>query len=1049
MGKFTWSKEQSDAINLSGQNMLISAGAGSGKTAVLTERIYQKVLNGLDISRLLVLTFTNAAAKEMKERVRKKISSDKDLTSELYKIDSADITTFDAFSLKIVKKYSYYLNLGTNIRIADAGVIALKKEEILKSILEEYYTNGDKRVFNYLEHFTTKDDGPLIKNVLRLYDGLSLLSDTDSFINNYEKHFFSSKKLDEIYEAYFNNINIIYKEALDAFEKARNAADLDNDKALDKYDTIINKLSNLSTTSSMYEAASSLKYPTKTKKSTEIETEYKEIGKEKIKELLKSIKNETKEESINEILNSKETVLLLLEISKKLQTKLDQYKFSENSFDFIDIAKLAINLVKEYPIIREELKSNYDEILIDEYQDTSDLQEELMNLIGDNNLYMVGDIKQSIYRFRNANPYIFKKKYEDYEDGNGGIKIDLTKNFRSRSEVLSDINFIYNDIMTLEHGDADYSKSHKMIFGFEAYNSHMDENFNYHTKVIEEEINEEGKVNCPNFRSAEKEAFYIAKDIKEKMESLKIFDNNTLRKVQYSDFTILIDKSKDYSLFKKILEFNNIPTVIMANEDLTKSYMSNVLVNLLTILEILYSKKSNKFVDSTNEENEKQEDDKHLWHAVTSILRSYLIDISETEIFRIVRQRDYNNIVMTKMNTVLDKIDSLSSTELFKNLLDEFNVIELLTTYGDTEKSLIEIEYVNNMIKEMSNIGKSILDASSTLNEIINKDLKISYSIDESKKNAVKIMTIHKSKGLEFPIVYFPTLNNKINKQEYISPIIFNSEFGIFHKTFNNGIRDNIILDLIKEDSIKKDVSERIRLLYVAMTRTKEHMVIFSEYTKKARQNIFESQSFNDFFSFTTLINKDYIDYAKYDLTKDYLEVSNINELPYNNSNIYKPIVRNNKPIVKRRASKIVNKLNSSETIKNINLGLEFHSALESIDFSKMSVEELPSSDFVKNTLRSLFKHSIFSNISHAKTFKEHEFSYIVDGEVYHGIIDLLVVYEDHVDIIDYKLKATVDKAYEKQLSVYKAYTKQKTNKEISCYLLSILDKEITKVEVI
>ena len=233
-------------------------------------------------------------------------------------------------------------------------------------------------------------------------------------------------------------------------------------------------------------------------------------------------------------------------------------------------------MLKDNKEVREELANYFSEILIDEYQDTSDIQETFISLISNNNVYMVGDIKQSIYRFRNANPYIFKNKYDNYSNHLNGEKIDLNKNFRSRSEVINNINLMFNYIMNDNIGGADYKTSHQMVFGNTAYNNN--EEFNMQILTYDHD---------KSFNKNEIEAFLIAKDIKNKINNkYQVFDKKTssLRGATYNDFVILMDRTTDFELYKKIFEYQNIPLAIYKDETLNGEVDTTVLCNLLCLI---------------------------------------------------------------------------------------------------------------------------------------------------------------------------------------------------------------------------------------------------------------------------------------------------------------------------------------------------------------------------------------------------------------------------------------------------------------------------------
>ena len=500
-----WTKEQSDAINKDGTNIIVSAGAGSGKTAVLSERVLRKLKEGVNVNELLILTFTKAAAKEMKERIRKKIKKEPSLSSQLELIDSAYITTFDSYSLSVLKKYHYLLNLPKNIGITDSTLVQIKKEEILDNINEEKIRN-DIKLFE--------------KNILK-----------------------KKEKIEEnVKEISFLMDGKNYTKLLDSLSPLLNSENYRDVKI------------NLS-----------VSMPRMQKLSDE-EKELKEEINDGIKELKNICIYESTDEIYKSILSTKKYVECIIDILTLLNDRITQYKIENNMYEFNDVAALSIKILKEFPFAREEIKNSLNEIMIDEYQDTNNVQEEFISLISNNNVYMVGDIKQSIYRFRNANPYIFKNKYDNYKNNNGGIKIDLNKNFRSREEVLNNINDVFRIIMDDEIGGANYKESHEMVFGNLTYNNEGKLNQNNDFEIYNYEYDSKGL-----FKKEEIEAFIIANDIKEKINNnYKIFDKDELiiRNAEYNDFVILMDKSSNFDLYKRIFEYLNVPLTIEKYESI-------------------------------------------------------------------------------------------------------------------------------------------------------------------------------------------------------------------------------------------------------------------------------------------------------------------------------------------------------------------------------------------------------------------------------------------------------------------------------------------------
>ena len=398
-----WTKDQLQAINEEGKNIIISAGAGSGKTAVLTERVYRKLKSGVHITNLLVLTFTNAAAASMKEKIRKRIKKEPSLKDELELLDSAYISTFDSFSLSLVKKYHTYLNITNNIEITDDVIINLEKKKIINEILEEKYFHPTDNFKLLINNFCLKDDENLINYLFNIYGKIELKNDKESYLNNYMNSF-NDKYLDLIVDDYLDLINTHIKNISIILE------DIKSNFEGDYYSKIYDSVSNLIELNDYNDIKSSIniKLPSVPNGSTDYQKSIKESLKKEIDSLKELCIYESLDEAKEELLSTKSNIEEIISILKELHSRLTKYKNENNIYNFNDIAHLAIKVVKENEDIRKSLINSFNEILIDEYQDTSDTQEEFISLISNNNVYMVGDIKQSIYRFRNANPYIFK-----------------------------------------------------------------------------------------------------------------------------------------------------------------------------------------------------------------------------------------------------------------------------------------------------------------------------------------------------------------------------------------------------------------------------------------------------------------------------------------------------------------------------------------------------------------------------------------------------------------------------------------------------------------
>lgn len=1027
--KMAWTKEQEEAIYKRGSNIIVSAGAGSGKTAVLSERILDYCLKGNDIRRVLVLTFTNAAAKEMKERIRAKLIDNKLFEQATY-IDSAYITTFDAYSLALVKKYYYKLGISKNISIMDSALIMIKRRGIIEGLFKEYYDTENPRFLEYLKKYSRQGDKDVIDVVEKLISKLELIVDYDSFKHNYENDYYNENKLNRIvdeYEIYakegVSELIILFKDLLEACELDTSA----NQALIDKMIAIINDLEGFNDYDDLYRYISGLSLPRVSPKADSQVKALKEMCGKELKNLKDTIfsKYIFKSDMLVELKSIKDDVLFLLNICDEVSKRLFEYKRNVMLFDYNDIAKMAIKLVREFDDVRNELKYYYNEILVDEYQDTSDIQEAFLNEIENNNLYMVGDIKQSIYRFRNANPYIFKKKYDSYSKNDGGYKIDLSYNFRSRSEVLNNINSLFNKLMTDSCGDANYVYEHQMNYGLKKYDD-INQDYDFNIEALSYEVNEE----LDEFDNDEIEAFIAANKIKEILAKKPlVLKKDGYKEVKYSDFAILIDKAKSFTVFKRIFEYLGIPLSIEADLDLKDSIIPKLFSNIVLLI---YKTRINEY-------------DIPYYHALASIARSFLYEYKDNDIYKLVRLKEHYPIIDDIK--YLASLKEISYPNLFNKICERLKVYEKLSLIGDVDNSIVVLEYIAKMFDTFGATSMGVEGAATYLSQVFESDIKLPYKLASNSGDSVRIMTIHKSKGLEFPYCIFPLLSSSFNQQDIIATTGFDSNYGIYIPFADEGKSNTIVRTLVGRTIRLQDISEKVRLLYVALTRAREKMILIMKDKEYKNINPKKFKSFQEMLVYTGAYDVFTTEITPSGVTDEYKRKRKLSELNGNNEVLeYNPL-KMPEPLEHIRISKELKKLPSVEVKKSIALGLEFHSALEALDFSNPNVDALPVSEFIKTTLNKVLAHDIFKNINNAKTYHEHEFYFNKDNDEYHGIIDLLVVYDDHIDIIDYKLSNVDSPEYIRQLGIYREYVKSKWDKDINIYLLSILKAEITKLD--
>lgn len=1033
-----WTTEQLQAIEENGHHILVSAGAGSGKTAVLTTRVMDKMKHHIHVNELLILTFTNAAAAEMKERIKKNLLKENNL-EEIALLDSSYITTFDSFSLSLVKKYHYLLNLPSQIHITDSSIIALEKKKILDEVLERYYQKQEEDFVFCMNALCTKNDDRFRTYFLSLAQKLEIRSDLDEYLSTYLNHYYSLEMQDFLLNRYEEILRRKCEDVLYTLEM--HEADLDTNY----YEKIFQSLQGLRTPSSLDELLAIIKVtkipPVPKGSEEEIKNAKEEIN-DTLKEVQKLASYHNQEEILTEVFDTKRIAGVLISLLEDYMRALKNYKRENLLFDFGDIAQLSLELIHNHEDILSSLRNQFKEIMVDEYQDTSDLQEEFISLISNHNLYMVGDIKQSIYRFRNANPSIFKDKYEKYSKKEDGNKIDLLKNFRSRKEVLEDINLIFNPIMDLKIGEAAYHESHQMVFGNQMYEEQGKTNQNYHMDIFTYSLQDK------QFSKEEVEFFKVAQDINKKIqEGYLVFDKDTseLRPCTYKDFCLILDRNSSFDLAKKIFSYFDIPLSLYKDEELNQSYDMALFYHLFSFLVHIYQKNY----------------DAEFTYAFVGLSRSFLYRFSDEEIYQAVNNHEiFKSSIYQDFSLLAQKISTMSIQKIFTSLLEITHFYEKLILKGDVKETIGRIEKILELARNVDNLSYGVEKFYLFLKDLLSQEESIKISQETTLANHVKMMNIHKSKGLEFPVCYFCGLYKAFSKQDYQGDFLYLGGYPISTPVVREGIKDSILKLLIKEELSSKDVSEKIRLFYVALTRAREKMIFFLP----QKENLVERKDENDvvinsiryhyqsiadmFYSIPKQIHPylKEIDLESLHLTKDYL-LSKDQNLDYTQVTPL-PIIPYEKNVIvkeKKHFSKQLLNVIRKEERDNLDFGTLFHQTLEDIDFHHFD-GSLISNAFIREKIEQMLSSPLFQNIDEATIYQEHEFLYQEKEQQYHGQIDLLLEYEDHIDLVDYKLSDILDEAYTLQLQGYQHYLEQITKKEIRLYLYSILSSQIKKI---
>lgn len=1056
--------EQRKAIYEGGRNILVSAGAGSGKTAVLTERILQKLKRGIQIDSLIVLTFTNAAAFEMKERIREKIKQEIEkgadyLQEQLDKLDQAIIGTFDSFSLGIVQKYHYLLGIDKHIEIADASIFTYLKMKIIDDLFTSLYENNDLEFLEVVDTFCMKDDQKLRESIYQIAEKLRSMPSKIDTLENLPITMFKEDEIQKHIEEYLVLLSKDREKILEIIEQIEPLVT----DPLEKWYTSLLDIISCYEKATTYDDYAHLCYKVpsmpRSKKIDEEEMDtikgYYDQMKNTISHMVNLTTHKNEKEIIKELQSMKKTVSVICNILLMYEKNLIHLKKQYGIYEFDDITRFAIEIFEKHEEIVQQYKEKTTEIMIDEYQDTNDIGEYLISLLADNNLYMVGDVKQSIYGFRNANPALFMQKYKSYEHGEG-IGINLIENFRSRREVLHGINFIFEKLMDITVGGADYTKGHEMIFGNQIYETKGKkedtelEILDYHFESRE-------------FSKDEIEAFLIAYDIQNKIKQKTLvfdFKKGNLRPVEYSDFVILMDRKTSFDLYKKIFTYLEIPLLIHKDEEFINSDEIFVVRSILKLLLVL---KDPSFYHS------------NFKHAFVSLARSFLFSYTDEQIFLLFKRAEDENITLLKslqkdktfidlyerLDYIFKKIDLLTLTSLLEEIYTTFTFYEKINRLENVEVLVAKLEYLITLAGTLERLEYDLTSFVSYFDFMIQNKMDITFSLSKNKGCAVNMMTIHKSKGLEYPICYYSGLSKKFSQNDCKEKFTFSRELGMITPIFNEGIKETIYKTLLKERHIEKDVSEKIRLFYVALTRAKEKIIIvtnLSDSTKRSSTSIAPAEqrlTLRSFYDFLAIM-KDTLSLWCKSVSLEDVPITSAYQKRKEKKNI-ECIKTSEKKLniisFKIQDKKTIDHFSSSPLILNADVkkkmeeGTLFHEYLEFIDFKNRQESykfyNIPL--FYKEKIEALFKTSFMQNIECFDIYKEFEFI-DEDKDNMHGIIDLLLEGEEQVIIIDYKLKEIEKETYKRQVGLYMDYIKRHTNKKVLGYIYSLLEERYITV---
>ncbi|HBN57649.1 MAG TPA: helicase-exonuclease AddAB subunit AddA [Lachnospiraceae bacterium] len=868
-----WTEDQKKVIDTRGHNLLVSAAAGSGKTAVLVERILSLITDPehpVDVDRLLVTTFTKAAAGEMKERIGKALGErlQKEPDNEWLKkqetlVSRAQITTIHGFCLYVIRNYFHTIDLNPNFRIADEGEMRLLKQDTAEEILEEAFEENSPSFIRFAESYGSGNRGSgLAEMILTLYEyavaspqpavwlkGCAAMYDLKEGAS-----WSDFPGADVLLEA----LRTVAEDCLGQIRAARRIASSPfgpaaYDEALQADELQLRALTDSPRIETFEERLLSLAWkrlPSKRAKSMadadeELCGRVKDI-RDQVKEALKSLVKQyfqlPGELVMEHMRKTRENVETYVGLTLAFMERLEEKKRKKNILDFSDQEHLALRILTKEDEngmlaateVADLFADYFEEIMVDEYQDSNRVQEAILDSIcksrqGKSNRFMVGDVKQSIYRFRQAEPGLFLDKYTRYQDGKEGMRIDLHQNFRSRVQVLEPVNEVFGRIMCRELGGIEYDDAAALKAG-----ASYPENDACGAQILllKQEEWEEYRQEC-GWTKQEAEAHMIAAGIRKMLEvdKLQIWDKGKQRPADLGDIVILLRTMSGWSeTFVRVLQDEGIAASAQSREGYFKTMEVETLLAYLRVLD-----------------NPTQE------IPLAAAMHGMLGGFSSEEMAKIkgafpedgyvracerYRQEGPEEALKEKLCGFFARVNQYRSRAAYTSIHELLWQIVTETGYTDEVRALPGGEQraanVQMLLQKAQDYEKISYHGLFHFVRYIEKLQKYQVDFGEADLSdgggeAVRIMSIHHSKGLEFPVVFVAGMGKSFNRQDSRSKVVLHNTYGIgldYVDLEERMKRPVLLKQMIRRQNLLDHLGEELRVLYVAMTRAKEKLIL-------------------------------------------------------------------------------------------------------------------------------------------------------------------------------------------------------------------------------
>lgn len=838
-----WTASQQEAIVTTGQDTLVAAAAGSGKTAVLVERIIRKIIDqSVNVDELLVVTFTNASAKEMKHRIFNRLQEalndaphNEHLKTQLIKLHQADISTLHRFCLNLIERFYYTIDLDPTFRTASEEERALLLMQAIDDVLETIYEAAHPDDMTLLLHLSSdRKDDYVRKTLVKLYN----FAIANSHPSRWLEAIAASYRDVSTDSSYFSSINQqINDELHQAVQLIKRAEDLCISPALDTNLEYLQKIreqleqfpESLEEKFSFIQSIQFGRKPNMKKSDDPYDKELNEGIKEYLAQSKKLVSNIQEnylyapiEELADDIRAMSVEVERLTRMTQMVIDRFSQLKRERKLIDFSDYEHFALQILihnDEPTEIAHMLKAQYKEILVDEYQDTNRVQESIIQAIKrDDNMFMVGDVKQSIYKFRQAEPELFMEKYSHFKSGGPGKVIDLSQNFRSRRAVINNTNEIFSKIMDEKLGDIIYDDDQMLYYG--APYDDMSQHTELHL-LNKEELND-----IEYFAS-----HHIADVIEQIIAQEEVYDVKTgeYRAAQYKDIAILERGFSSAAEHMKVMKDRKIPFHVNSKEGYFQTDEINTILSLLRVVDnplqdiplagllrsIIYQFDAHELTALRSDCSV------FLYHN----LLSYSVNGEDAQLKYKVKK------VLADISDYREQSRKVSVKDLIDYIYNDTLLIEKFTLLPGGHQRQANLEGLLQKAEQFEQSSyrgiyqflrfvDNILEAGKDFGEM---------NIVSDEANVVRMMTVHASKGLEFPFVIYNNIDRQFNLMETKEQLLLNQRLGLsitFYDKMAHTTYPLAINQLFKTKIRNEQVSEELRLMYVALTRAREKLVL-------------------------------------------------------------------------------------------------------------------------------------------------------------------------------------------------------------------------------